>query len=178
MPEPLRTFDGGAVRDSDASKLDFEGYLSPRVLWAFGEYMHKHQTLADGSRRGSDNWQGGMPLDVYMKSLIRHVFDLWLMHRGGTVIRPENGQEATLPDTLGGIMFNLQGYWHESLKKADARADFETQWLDGGHSVASHAGPPSPVMPATSPDAIKAAMAALVNVAPPQTMQSRRDVRP
>lgn len=115
MPD-LREFDGGATRDSDAGKLDFEGFLSPAVLWEFARYMDKHRALPDGSRRGSDNWQAGMPLDVYMKSLIRHVFDLWLMHRGQTVVRPENGETATLPDTLGGIMFNLQGYWHEALK--------------------------------------------------------------
>jgi hypothetical protein len=112
-----RFFESGATRDSDAGKLDFEGFLSPQVLWAFAEYMHKNRFMADGTVRGSDNWQGGMPLEVYMKSLVRHFMDLWLMHRGHKVVRPETGEEATLADTLGGIFFNLQGYWLETIRK-------------------------------------------------------------
>jgi hypothetical protein len=114
-PEAVRTFDTGANRDSEAGKLDFEGFLSPLVLWEFGKYMDKHRTLTDGSVRDSDNWQKGMPLDAYMKSLLRHVFDLWLLHRGQSVTRPEGG-DVTMEDALGGILFNAQGYWHETLK--------------------------------------------------------------
>lgn len=112
----LRKFEDGVIRDSDDQKLDFEGFLSPAVLWAFAEYMHKHRKLPDGSMRGSDNWQGGMPLDVYLKSLLRHVMDLWMLHRGFKPVRPENGEEVSLSDTLGGILFNLQGFWLQTLK--------------------------------------------------------------
>jgi hypothetical protein len=112
-----RTFSGGATRDVDDNKLDFEGFLSPQVLQAFAEYMHKHRLMKDGSVRSSDNWQNGMPKSVYVKSLARHFFDLWLMHRLDTdeLTRPD-GEHVTLADTLGGIQFNLQGYWLETLK--------------------------------------------------------------
>ncbi|MDE2233254.1 MAG: hypothetical protein KGJ90_03955, partial [Patescibacteria group bacterium] len=53
IPEVMRTFKSGAIRDSDQDKPDYSGYLSPRVLKAFGMYMLKHQTLPDGSKRGS-----------------------------------------------------------------------------------------------------------------------------
>jgi len=115
--EKVRSFEGGATRDSDAGKLDFEGFLSPAVLWAFAEYMQKHRIQSDGSVRGSDNWQNGMPKSVYVKSLLRHVFDLWMLHRDEKPVRPENGEPAELADTLGGILFNLQGYWLETLRE-------------------------------------------------------------
>lgn len=105
----MREFDTGATRDDDTDKLDFEGYLSPNVLWAFGEYMRKHGQTPNGPR-ASDNWQKGMPLDAYMKSLLRHVMDLWLVHRGCV------GREEDVNEILGGILFNTQGYWHESLQ--------------------------------------------------------------
>ena len=111
-----RQFDTGANRDTEAGKLDFEGFLDPAVLWAFAEYMNENRTLKDGSLRASDNWQKGIPRDVYMKSLLRHVFDLWLLHRGHEVTRPEDDEAVDVTHALGGILFNVQGYWHESLQ--------------------------------------------------------------
>jgi hypothetical protein len=64
----MRKFDAGSIRDSEEGKYDYEGALSPLVLERFAAYMHKHCTLADGSTRTSDNWQKGMPKDVYIKS--------------------------------------------------------------------------------------------------------------
>jgi hypothetical protein len=115
--QSVRTFDTGATRHTDNGKLDYEGFLSPAVLQEFAKYMHHHRIQSDGSQRASDNWQKGIPQDAYMKSLVRHVMDLWLLHRGHTVIRPEDGSEVTVADALGGILFNTQGYWHEILKE-------------------------------------------------------------
>jgi hypothetical protein len=115
IPPSVRTFETGANRNSDEGKIDFEGALSPNVLWAFGEYMTKHRVLPDGTVRSADNWQNGMPLDSYMQSLMRHVFDLWMIHRGNEAVRPESGELVMLDDALGGIFFNLQGYWHTVL---------------------------------------------------------------
>ena len=115
----VRTFDTGATRDTEAGKLDFEGFLDPRVLWAFAEYMDKNRVQSDGSLRDSDNWQKGIPRDAYLKSLLRHTMDLWLIHRGRKVVRPEDGHEVTLTDALGAVLFNVQGYWHEVLKEAE-----------------------------------------------------------
>lgn len=111
---PLRHFDGGATRDDDDGKLDFEGALSPLVLVAFAAYMDRHRDTADG-RRDADNWQAGFPRDVLMKSLLRHVMDLWLLHRGHQVVRPEDGHVVEWDDALGGVLFNAQAMWHQRL---------------------------------------------------------------
>jgi hypothetical protein len=112
-----RVFESGASRDLDDNKLDYEGFLNPLVLQAFAEYMHGHRVMKDGSTRASDNWQNGMPVEVYMKSLTRHFMDLWLMQRTGrdSLTRPD-GEHVTKADTLGGLFFNLQGLWLETIK--------------------------------------------------------------
>lgn len=102
-----RTFDTGATRNSDDGKLDFDGFLSPAVMRAFAEYMERHRHLEDGTLRASDNWQKGIPLDAYMKSMWRHFFSIWEQHRAGT--------EPTMEE-LCALMFNVQGYIHETLK--------------------------------------------------------------
>ncbi len=107
---PIRTFDTGAKRDTDTNKHDYEGFLSPLVIEAYGEYMHRNRKMADGSLRDSDNWQKGIPLTAYMKSGWRHFFDWWRIHRGLTA-------RETLTDALCGLLFNVMGYLHEHLKK-------------------------------------------------------------
>ena len=78
----IRKFDTGATRDDDLTKNDYEGFFSPLVIEAFGDYMNKHRKQADGKLRDSDNWQKGFPYSVLMKSLWRHFLDLWKYHRG------------------------------------------------------------------------------------------------
>jgi len=106
---PIRRFDSGATRDLDASKLDYEGFLSPLVLRRFAEYMHSNRTMADGSVRDSDNWQKGIPEVAYIKSGWRHFFDWWCEHRG---VDTKEGIELA----LCGLLFNAMGYLHEHLK--------------------------------------------------------------
>jgi hypothetical protein len=105
----MRKFTTGATRDEDTTKPDYEGFLSPIVIKRFGEYMNKHRIQADGKVRDSDNWQRGIPKDAYIKSLLRHIMDLWLEHRG---YKSREGVE----DALCAIMFNSMGYLHEVLK--------------------------------------------------------------
>lgn len=105
----VRHFPTGANRNPDADKLDYEGFLSPLVIERFAEYMHKHRSIADGTLRDADNWQKGMPKDAYMKSGWRHFFDWWKEHRGLT-------SREGLEDALCGLLFNVQGYLHETLK--------------------------------------------------------------
>jgi len=106
----VREFETGATRDSDETKYDYEGFLSPLVVERFGEYMHKHRYQADGRVRDSDNWQKGIPLNAYMKSAWRHFVDWWKAHRGLPV-------SDTLEDILCALLFNVSGYLHEVLKK-------------------------------------------------------------
>lgn len=105
----MRIFATGATRNTDVDKLDFEGFLSPLVLFRYAEYLHQHRIQADGQLRDSDNWQKGMPKDVYIKSLHRHFINLWLHHRGF-------GTYESIDDALCAIMFNTMGYLFEVLK--------------------------------------------------------------
>lgn len=104
-----RVFATGATRDVDQSKLDFEGFLSPRVLRIYAEYMHecRLRNIPPGQTiRSSDNWQRGIPKDAYMKSLVRHVMEAWEQHRNGKVDQK----------VLTAIMFNVMGYLFEETK--------------------------------------------------------------
>lgn len=111
----MREFETGAVRDNDDGKLNFEGALSPQVLWAFTAYMASHSKMKDGTIRSAGNWKKGFPDDVLMECLMRHVFDLWMLYEGETPVRPEDGHEVDWNDALGGAMFNLQAIWHKKL---------------------------------------------------------------
>ena len=115
-----RTFDTGATRDTEQGKLDFEGFFSPLVMVRYAEYLNSHRTMKDGSTRDSDNWQKGIPLNVYMKSAYRHFVDVWMVHRKWI---PDTG--TFMEDAMCAVMFNVAGYLHERLKKKilNARAD-------------------------------------------------------
>ena len=108
----IRKFNTGATRDIDKDKLDYEGFISPIVLKRYAEYMNKHRIQSNGKFRESDNWQKGIPKNAYMKSLLRHVMDLWLEHRG---YKSRDGIE----DALCGIIFNSMGYLFELIKNEE-----------------------------------------------------------
>ena len=101
----MRVFPTGATRNLE-SPMDYEGFLSPLALEAFARYMAHHAVQADGSTRASDNWQKGIPNDVYLKSAMRHLMDWWLEHRGHP---SRDGMEAA----LCGLLFNTMGRLHE-----------------------------------------------------------------
>lgn len=106
----VRQFDTGATRDVDTNKLDFDGFISPAVLEAYGTYMNYNRVLANGTRRDSDNWQKGIPLTAYMKSGWRHFVDWWRISRGYSA-------HENLVWAICGLLFNAMGYLHEELKK-------------------------------------------------------------
>lgn len=114
----MRTFPSGAIRDSDDEKLDPEGFLSPLAINRYCEYMHRHRRQADGGLRSSDNWQKGMPVDAYMKSLCRHLHDAHLCHRDCSAIA-----RSSISDALCGVIFNAMGYLHELEKTRLAEAE-------------------------------------------------------
>lgn len=105
----IRRFTTGATRDTAQDKLDFEGFLCPFVLERYAQYMHKNRKMADGSLRDSDNWQKGIPKDVYMKSMTRHFMEVWREYRSATC------QEVS-SETLCALLFNVMGMLHEVLK--------------------------------------------------------------
>lgn len=107
--EFMREFETGATRDTDQGKLDYEGFLSPLVIERYARYMHKNRYKSNGNVRDGDNWQHGIPKDVYMKSLWRHFMDVWKNHRN---IESQSDME----EALCGVLFNAMGYMFEILK--------------------------------------------------------------
>ncbi len=112
----MRKFETGATRDTEEGKLDYEGFLSPLVLERYSEYMDKHRKQADGKLRDSDNWQKGIPIVTYIKSLWRHFMDLWKEHRG-------YGSRDGIEEALCGIIFNSMGYLFEILNDNEKQLD-------------------------------------------------------
>ena len=106
----MRKFPTGATRDVEEGKLDFEGFFSPLVLKRRAEYMHEHRKQADGQLRASDNWQKGIPPEVYIKSGWRHFFAWWCHHRWGIM-------GDFIEDSICALMFNAEGYLDNLLKK-------------------------------------------------------------
>jgi len=106
----MRGFKSGATRDNNEGKFDYEGFMSPLVIEAYGKYMHKNRKQADGKLRASDNWQKGIPKEVYIKSAFRHFIDVWKEHRGFK-------SKAGLEEALMALLFNIMGYAYELLKE-------------------------------------------------------------
>jgi len=110
---PQAGFATGATRSTDVDKVDIEGHIHPEVLAIFGEYMHRHRIQRDGKVRTSDNWQEGIPVYRYVKSLVRHGLEFWRMWRGSPVVNPDSGAFFTIGDVLCAILFNTMGILYE-----------------------------------------------------------------
>ena len=130
-PLQVRTFCTGATRDSEEGKMDYEGFLSPLTLRRYAQYMHKHRKQSDGKMRASDNWQKGIPLAAYMKSLWRHLVDLWEMHRDpDPAYYDDDDTPDDMEEALCAIIFNASGYLHELLKvKGREPVAADENWL-------------------------------------------------
>lgn len=107
--EVIQEFSSGATRDLSHDKYDYEGFLSPTVIEAFGAFMHANRQTAAGLR-DSDNWQKGIPFAAYMKSLFRHFHAAWKGHRAG-------GESPLMVTDLLAVIFNAQGYLHEYMRE-------------------------------------------------------------
>ena len=105
----MRTFDGGATRDTEEGKLDYEGFFSHAVMQRYAQYMNDHRKQPDGNLRDSDNWQRGLPKSVYIKSMFRHFMEVWYAHRRGLPIQ----------DSLCALLFNVMGYLFMDLQEQE-----------------------------------------------------------
>ena len=114
--EIMRTFDTGATRNNDPSRLDYEGFLSPLVLKRYAEYMNKNRVQADGVIRDSDNWQKGIPIEQYMKSKLRHIITTWIYHRKELNEIVTSYYHEEIVKSLCAELFNTMGMLHELLK--------------------------------------------------------------
>ncbi len=119
--EGMRNFETGATRNLCDDKLAYEGFNSPLVMKRFAEYMHLHRKQADGSMRSADNWQKGIPLPAYLDSAWRHFMDVFLHLKGYEVETTEDLETA-----LCGLIFNINGILHETLKE---------ELADGGPAI-------------------------------------------
>lgn len=115
MNEKIRTFDTGATRNLDATKIDPDGFFSIEFMRAYCDYMNEHRKQADGSVRESNNWKKGIPQDAYMKSMWRHFMDVWTLHHGG-YLNNEKGFKMTKTEALMALAFNVMGMAHEEIK--------------------------------------------------------------
>jgi len=101
-PDRVVEFGTGATRSAE-NLYDPAGFLNPRVLQLYCEYMERHRIQKDGKPRDSDNWQRGMPSSRAYRSLIRHTFDIWLMSRG---YKPKSADCGDITDALCAVIFN------------------------------------------------------------------------
>ena len=113
----MASFDTGATRNDDEKKYDPDGFLSPFALESYFAYMHRHRKQHDGKLRASDNWQLGIPMTRYLKSVWHHFFYVWKISRGGTAIDPDSGEKVDLETALNGVLFNCFGLLHETVKQ-------------------------------------------------------------
>jgi hypothetical protein len=122
----MRTFGTGATRNVEVDP-DYHGFFSPLSMHAYGEYMHAHRLQSDGTIRDSDNWQLGMPNDAYVRSLVRHIHDVELIHDGfKELARSDARDPSTFKAHLSAIIFNAQGILH-NLVKEDIEAQREAE---------------------------------------------------
>ncbi len=126
-------FETWATRSSDKGKIDFEWFLNPLVLESFWNYMLSHQVQADWQLRSSDNWQKWMPIDNYMKSLLRHAFDVWKLHRWYEVYKEWKywGKE----ECLNALFFNVQWYLFEIVKNKETKEEQSEDLFDIGTPI-------------------------------------------
>ena len=128
LTQAMRDFVGGATRDTDTTKLDYEAFNSPLVDKCYAEYLNGHRQTANGLRDG-DNWQslfGEKHFDVCMKSLCRHVVDARLAHRG-------YGSEQAISDSLNAIIFNAKAYLFKLLLDAEKHGYKSTEETTPGY---------------------------------------------
>jgi hypothetical protein len=114
-----RVFSTGATRNDDTERIDPEGFLSPKVMAQFFEYMHKNRFRPSGEMRASDNWQLGITQQAYAKSISRHYWEFFDKHReqGNHKDEPSPYRNEKLLELCCAEMFNFMGYMFEELKK-------------------------------------------------------------
>lgn len=117
----IRKFSTGATRDTEDGKIDPEAFLEPVVLGEYFDYMHRHRRQKDGNLRDGDNWQNGFPRKALMKSLWRHSYDVWLMHRGNPPKSKDileiyqSDPKLAMIESLCGVIFNCFAYMRETI---------------------------------------------------------------
>lgn len=108
-----RTFDTGAIRDVDTSKVNVMGHISPLVTKRYCQFLHDCRTLKDGTRRDAENWKLGMTKTAWLESLVRHMEDVKLIADG----YPDEANTPDMEKALCAVLFNTQGLLYELLRE-------------------------------------------------------------
>lgn len=96
-----RTFQSGAIRDSEAGKEDYIETISWTAFRRYAEYMTSKK-----EKYGAGNFKKGIDIDSYERSLVRHL-QKYLENKY------EEGDREVAEDHLSGMLFNVFGIMHE-----------------------------------------------------------------
>jgi len=130
----VRQFESGATRNVDTERDDPEAYMAPIVIERYCQFMSSNRVQDDGSVRDGDNWQKGIPLEVYMKGLWRHFLHAWTRHRGFRVM--DKDAYDNIEEDLCAVIFGASGYLFEILKKKNHEVPFDIpNTIDNGRPV-------------------------------------------
>ena len=123
----MRVFETGATRNPSLGKPEYFGAIHPLCDRSFVEYMDRHRKQEDGNLRDSNNWWLGIPSDVCLQSLCRHIEDLKALHANYIVyeykdelgehrayssnyIQKKGYRELNKEEVLNAIRFNCEAY--------------------------------------------------------------------
>jgi hypothetical protein len=125
----IRTFDGGATRNPLGNKIQYfgpDGLISIPALRAYGRYMRTHRKK-EGTDvlRAYNNWRSGagIPQNVCIDSLGRHVLDMAELLEVGEVIDEITGEIITIEDAACAIIFNAFSILDVELKTQRMKKD-------------------------------------------------------
>ena len=113
----IRTFSSGATRNPLGDKIQWigpNGLLSIPALRAYGEYMRTHRAQEGTLElRAYNNWrQGdGIPVDVCVDSLGRHIIDVADLSEGRKVY-DKHGREVDMSEACCAVIFNAFSILH------------------------------------------------------------------
>jgi len=105
---PHRTFESGAIRDSEEGKPDMVETTSTYADWRYTQYM-----TAKKEKYGEGNFKKGIPRLSYLKSLRRHVTRLQALYECETLGLPVAPWMEPNEDHAAAIRFNVDGWMHE-----------------------------------------------------------------
>lgn len=118
----MRGFNTGATRDTAEGKLLYNKFLAPNVLTQYAKFMSMNRLQSNGELRDGNNWQKGIPMDVYEDSMARHYHEFWTMYEDRDNL--DRADEIEMIGSAMGLLFNVMGWTLEWLKQNEM-VDFD-----------------------------------------------------
>jgi len=76
---------------------------------------------------------------VYIKSGLRHVFDVWSAHRGYPIFNPKTGDPVDIEDAICAILYNFHGYLLELLHERMRSNTYDVEIPESATQIAESA---------------------------------------